>query len=77
MPKLIACIAGMVALVAGIFGNVSPVLCLQRSLVAVIVGGCVGALWQALTSIPVQLRVVSNSHEKRNTTTEGESAKAA
>jgi hypothetical protein len=77
MPKLIACIAGLVALAAGIFGNVSPALCLQRSFVALIVGWCLGALWQALTSIPVQLRVVQASPKKRSEPSEGEDAKAA
>jgi hypothetical protein len=77
MPKLIACLAGMVALAAGIFGNVNPTVCLQRSFVALIVGWCVGALWQALTSIPVQLRIVQSSPKKRSEPSEGEDARAA
>ena len=58
MPKLIACVAGLVALVAGIFGNVEPSTCLQRALISVIIGWCLGAFWQALGGNPVQLTVV-------------------
>ena len=42
----------MVALIAGIFGGVDPLLCLTRAGVA-LMGGCVlGALWQALLATP-------------------------
>ena len=58
MPKLIACVAGLVALVAGIFGNVEPSLCLQRAFISVIIGWCLGAFWQAMGGNPVQLTVV-------------------
>ncbi|MER3495724.1 MAG: hypothetical protein C4320_02220 [Armatimonadota bacterium] len=42
----------MVALVAGIFGNVEPLLCLTRSGVALIAGMVVGAFIQALIGVP-------------------------
>jgi len=58
MSKLIGCVAGLVALAAGIFGNVEPGLCLQRGVIALIIGWCLGALWQAMSANPVQLTVV-------------------
>ncbi len=43
----------MAALIAGVFGNVDPLLCLSRAGVA-LAGGCVlGALWQALLAAPL------------------------
>jgi hypothetical protein len=80
MPKLVACLAGFVALLAGIFGNVEPALCLQRALVALVSGWCCGALWAAITSVPVQLTVMPGgapSEDADAETTEGEQAKAA
>lgn len=80
MPKLVACLAGFVALLAGIFGNVEPALCLQRALVALVSGWCCGALWAAITSVPVQLTVMpggAHSEDPDAETTEGEQAKAA
>jgi hypothetical protein len=68
MPKLIACVAGLVALIAGIFGNVEPSLCLQRALISLIVGWCLGALWQAVSGNPVQLQVLQ---PKTNESTNG------
>jgi hypothetical protein len=68
MPKLIACVAGLVALIAGIFGNVEPSLCLQRALISLIVGWCLGALWQAASGNPVQLQVLQ---PKTNESTNG------
>lgn len=75
MPKLIGCVAGLVALAAGIFGNVEPVTCLERGIIAVIVGWCVGALWQAMASNPVHLQVVRP--EAAKTSADGEKAEAA
>jgi len=80
MPKLVACLAGFVALLAGIFGNVEPTLCLQRAVVALVSGWCCGALWQAITSVPVQLTVMPGGAPSEHAgaeTTEGEQAKAA
>ena len=77
MPKLIACGAGLVALIAGVFGNVEPLLCMQRAVVALVIGGCLGALWQAMTSVPVQLRVIEKPTSGDRDTKEGENAKAA
>ncbi len=80
MPKLVACLAGLVALIAGIFGNVDPVLCLQRALVALVCGGCCGALWQAITSVPVQLTVMPGGADESRREAEsmdGEQADAA
>ena len=75
MPKLIGCVAGMVALAAGIFGNVEPGMCLQRGFIALIVGWCVGALWQAMGINPVQLQAVQPTAP--DSSTEGERADAA
>lgn len=51
----------MVALTAGVFGGVDPVLCLSRAGVA-LAGGCVlGALWQALLAAPTAGRPVTES----------------
>jgi hypothetical protein len=55
VPKLLAGLAGIAALAAGIFGNVEPLICMQRALIAFVIGGCLGAIWQALTSVPVRL----------------------
>lgn len=75
MPKLIACVAGLVALIAGIFGNVEPGLCLQRAFVSLIIGWCVGAVLQAVNQNPVKLHIATGSAEK--SPTEGEDARAA
>lgn len=78
MPKLIGGLAGLVALAAGIFGNVEPFLCCQRAVVALISGMCLGALWQAFTSVPVQLRVIpTTAASKKPEAEEGDQAKAA
>ena len=66
MPKLIACVAGLVALVAGIFGNVEPSLCLQRALISLIIGWCLGAFWQAMGGNPVQLTVVQPGQKPKD-----------
>lgn len=75
MPKLIGCVSGMVALAAGIFGNVEPMMCLQRGLIALIVGWCVGALWQALGVNPVQLQGVQPTVAEK--ASEGDKSEAA
>ncbi|HLO98759.1 MAG TPA: hypothetical protein VK171_09215 [Fimbriimonas sp.] len=75
MPKLIACVAGLVALIAGIFGDVEPSLCLQRAFVSLILGWCVGAVLQALSQSPVKIQVgyaPADSHS-----TDEDEAKAA
>ena len=77
MPKLIACVAGLVALVAGIFGNVEPSLCLQRALISVIIGWCLGAFWHAAGGNPVQLTVVQPGQNGPSKTKEREDANAA
>ncbi len=77
MPKLIACVAGLVALVAGIFGNVEPTLCLQRALISVIIGWCLGAFWQAAGGNPVQLTIVQQRQDERSKPKEREDADAA
>jgi len=77
MPKLIACVAGLVALVAGIFGNVEPSTCLQRALISVIIGWCLGAFWQAMGGNPVQLTVVQPGQKKTPKPKDREDANAA
>lgn len=77
MPKLIACVAGLVALVAGIFGNVEPSTCLQRALISIIIGWCLGAIWQAMGGNPVQLTVVQPGQSDSRTAKERDDAKAA
>ena len=77
MPKLIACVAGLVALVAGIFGNVEPSLCLQRALISVIIGWCLGAFWHAAGGNPVQLTVVQQGQNDPSKPMEREDAEAA
>jgi hypothetical protein len=62
MPKLFACIAGMVALAAGIFGNVESTLCMQRAAVAFVIGAVIGAFWQSVTSVPVAIAPQTSSH---------------
>ena len=76
MSKLFACVAGMVALAAGIYGNVDAVLCLQRAAVAFVVGACIGAFWQTVTSIPVSL-VPADSEESTLNESESQEQKAA
>lgn len=75
MSKLIGCVAGLVALAAGIFGNVEPGLCLQRGFIALIIGWCLGAVWQAMSSNPVQLQVLQP--EPENPSMEGDKTQAA
>jgi hypothetical protein len=75
MPKLIACMAGLVALIAGIIGNVNPVFCLQRAVIAAVLGGCAGALWQAMLGNPVPLKVVES--EQKDSEPQTERSKAA
>ena len=75
MPKLIGCVAGLVALAAGIFGNVEPAVCLQRGLIAVIIGWCLGAIWQAMSANPVQLTVMQS--KATEPTKDGDKAEAA
>ncbi len=77
MPKLIACIAGLIALAAGIFGNVEPSLCLQRALISIIIGWCLGAFWQAMGGNPVQLTVVQRSQNEPLKPKERDDANAA
>lgn len=62
MPKLFACIAGMVALAAGIFGNVEATLCMQRAAVAFVLGAVIGAFWQSVTSVPVAIAPQSSAN---------------
>lgn len=64
MPKLFACIAGMVALAAGIFGNVESTLCMQRAAVAFVLGAVIGAFWQSVTSVPVAIAPQSSPSPK-------------
>lgn len=61
MPKIFAGVAGIVALAAGIFGSVDPLLCLQRAAVAWVLGLICGSLWvmvigegAVITSVPKQ-----------------------
>lgn len=75
MPKLIGCVAGLVALAAGIFGNVEPALCLERGFIALIIGWCLGALWQAMSGNPVQLQVVQQ--KANEPARDGDKAEAA
>lgn len=75
MPKLIACVAGLVALIAGIFGDVEPSLCLQRAFVSLILGWCVGAVLQALGQSPVKIQVGYAPADSLST--DGDEAKAA
>ncbi len=77
MPKLIACVAGLVALVAGIFGNVEPSTCLQRALISVIIGWCLGSFWQAMGGNPVQLTVVQPGRNDTPKPKDREDANAA
>jgi hypothetical protein len=77
MPKLIACVAGLVALVAGIFGNVEPSTCLLRAFVSIIIGWCLGAFWQAAGGNPVQLTVVQPSQNDSPKPKDRGDAKAA
>lgn len=48
MPKIFAGVAGIVALAAGIFGSVDPLLCLTRAAVAWVLGLICGSLWVML-----------------------------
>ena len=75
MPKLIACMAGLVALIAGILGGVTPVFCIQRALIAWVVGGCCGALWQAMLGNPVVLKLEESAGDDADV--KRESSKAA
>jgi hypothetical protein len=77
MPKLIACVAGLVALVAGIFGNVEPTTCLTRAFISLIIGWCFGAFWQAMGGNPVQLTVVQSGQNDTPKPKEREDADAA
>ena len=77
MPKLIACVAGLVALVAGIFGNVEPSLCLERAMMSLIIGWCLGAFWQAAGGNPVQLTVVQPGNNDSNRPKDRDDANAA
>jgi hypothetical protein len=77
MPKLIACVAGLVALVAGIFGNVEPTLCLERALISLIIGWCLGAFLHAAGGNPVQLTVVQPGNNDSNKPKDRDEANAA
>ena len=77
MPKLIACVAGLVALVAGIFGNVETGTCLQRALISIIIGWCLGAFWQAMGGNPVQHTVVQPARNDSTKPKERDESEAA
>ncbi|MBS1716578.1 MAG: hypothetical protein JSS72_02455 [Armatimonadetes bacterium] len=42
MPKFVGSLAALIALAAGILGHVEPIACLERALIAMIIGrfGC-------------------------------------
>lgn len=76
MPKIFAGVAGIVALAAGIFGSVDPLLCLQRAAVAWVLGLICGSLWvmilgegAVVTSAPKQ-----ESEKPENTSKSEESS---
>lgn len=74
MPKLFGGLAGLIALAAGIFGNIDAITCLQRAAVSFVIGACVGAFWQSVTSVPTPMM---QQPAKRPESTEKEVGKAA
>jgi len=56
MPRLVGGVAGLVALAAGIFGHVEAIFCLERALVALVIGWILGSILQAILGSPVEYK---------------------
>lgn len=82
MPKIFAGVAGIVALAAGIFGSVDPLLCLQRAAVAWVLGLICGSLWvmllgEGVIAIPAPKQDSEKSESKTKTEESGNELQAA
>lgn len=58
MPRLVGGVAGIVALAAGIFGHVDAIICLERALVALVVGCILGSILQSILGAPVEYKAI-------------------
>ncbi len=77
MPKIFAGVAGIVALAAGIFGSVDPLLCLQRAAVAWVLGLICGSLWVMLIGEGTVITAApKRDSEKTESTTKSEESGA-
>jgi len=68
MPKIFAGVAGIVALAAGIFGSVDPLLCLQRAAVAWVLGLICGSLWVMVVGEGVIVKPVTKQEPEKSET---------
>ena len=56
MPKVIGGLAALVALAAGMLGNVDPIACLQRALLAYVIGWFGTQCWYVFFTVRVNPR---------------------